>query len=225
MSFLKRFKGLRYDIFYGLLVNRNYKLMMLGNRQTECNWNFYPGALNSDSIIYCGGVGKDISFEHSLVQKFGCRIVLFDPSPTGLATMALPVNQIPQFKFAPVGLAGSCKVLKLAPPRWKEEGSWFKATGQSDVIEVPCEDLTTLMQRNGHKHIDLLKIDIEGAEYEVIDDLLKKRLPVRQVLVEFHHGILPGYSRSDSIRSIVKMVCAGYKLLDQYGTNHVFYRP
>ena len=216
---------MRYRLFYGLLLNRSYKLMMLGNRETECNWNFHPNILNSKSVVYCGGVGKDISFEHSLVQKFGCPVVLFDPSPTGLATMALPENQIPQFKFIPVGLAGSCKVLKLSPPKWPEEGSWFKHDGRGEVIEVPCEDLATLMQKNGHEHIDLLKIDIEGAEYEVIDDLLKRRLPVKQVLVEFHHGILPGYKRSETIRAILKMIGSGYKMLDQQGTNHVFFKP
>jgi hypothetical protein len=59
----------------------------------------------------------------------------------------------------------------------------------------------------------------------VLDDLFKKRLPIKQILVEFHHGILPGCKRSETIRAILKMVGAGYKLLDQYGTNHVFLKP
>lgn len=225
MSLRNHLNYLRYRIFYGALLNRNYKLITLGNQSTECSWNFHPDVLNSGSIVYSAGVGKDITFEHSLVQKFGCSVILFDPSPTGLATMALPENQIPQFKFDPVGLAGSCKVLKLSPPKWPEEGSWFKHDGSGETIEVPCEDLATLMQKHGHKHIDLLKIDIEGAEYEVLEDLLKKRLPVKQVLVEFHHGVLPGYKRSATIRTMLKMVASGYKLLDQYGTNHTFFKP
>jgi len=225
MSLFNKLKFLRYRLFYGILLQRGYKLTMLGNRENECCWNFFPDSLNAQSIVYSGGVGKDISFEHSLVQKFGCAVVLIDPSPTGIATMALPANQIPQFKFMPVGLAGTCKMLKLAPPKYPEEGSWFKDEGQGGTIEVPCEDLASLMKKNGHQHIDLLKIDIEGAEYEVLDDLLKRRLPVKQVLVEFHHDILPGIKRRETIRAILKMVGAGYKLLDQYGTNHVFLKP
>ena len=224
MSIFSRLKYLRYRLFYGVLLHRNYKLTMLGNRENECCWNFYPKDLNAQSIVYSGGVGKDISFEQSLVQQFGCSVVLLDPSPTGLATMALPANQIPQLKFMPIGLADSCKTLKLAPPHYPEEGSWFKHNGSGDSIEVLCEDLATLMKKNGHQHIDLLKIDIEGAEYEVIDDLVRRRLPIKQILVEYHHGILPGIKRSDTIRSILKMVRSGYKLLDQYGNNHVFLR-
>jgi FkbM family methyltransferase len=225
MSLIRKFKDLRYHLFYGVLLRRNYKLLTLGNRDNECCWNFYPDNLNAKSVVYSGGVGRDITFEHELVAKFGCSVVLLDPSPTGCETMSLPANQIPQFKFIPVGLAGSCKTLKLAPPKYPGEGSWFKSDGGGNTIEVPCEDLVTLMQKNGHSQIDLLKIDIEGAEYEVLYDLLKRRLPVKQVLVEFHHGILPGIKRRESVLAILKMITNGYKLLDQCGSNHSFLRP
>lgn len=224
MSLIPKFKDLRYRLFYGALLQRNYKLLTLGNREAECHWNFCPDNLDANSVVYSGGVGRDISFEHGLVAKYGCSIVLLDPSPTGCETMALPMNQIPQFKFIPVGLAGGCKTLELAPPIYPGEGSWFKNAGAGNTIKVPCEDLQTLMKKNGHHKIDLLKIDIEGAEYEVLYDLLNRRLPVNQVLVEFHHGILPGIKRGETVRAILKMVAGGYKLLDQCGSNHTFLR-
>jgi FkbM family methyltransferase len=225
MTFIRKLKDFRYQLFYGALLRRKYALLALGNSDIGCCWNFHPDNLTSKSVVYSGGVGRDISFEHGLVEKFGCSVVLLDPSPTGRETMALPLNQIPQFKFIPVGLAGCCKTLKLAPPIYPGEGSWFKSEGEGNTIEVPCEDLATLMEQNGHRQIDLLKIDIEGAEYEVLYDLLKRRLPVNQVLVEFHHGILPGIKRRDTVRAILKMAAAGYKLLDQSGSNHTFLRP
>jgi FkbM family methyltransferase len=223
-SLLRQLKDLRYRLFYGAVLRGGYPLMELGNRQTECHWVFCPEGLNERSVVYSGGVGRDITFEHGLVERFGCSVVLLDPSPTGLETMRQPENQIPQFKFQPVGLAGKPGQLSLAAPRNAEEGSWFAANGADARIEVPCLDLSTLLQQNGHDHIDLLKIDIEGAEYEVLDDLVQKRLPVRQVLVEFHHGMLPGIRRSQSIRAILKMLGAGYRLLKQEGNNHTFLR-
>jgi FkbM family methyltransferase len=225
MTFVRQFKDLRYQLFYGALLRRNRKIVALGNRDTGCAWNFCPDNLNGQSIVYSGGVGRDTSFEHGLVQQFGCSVVLMDPSPTGRETMALAANQIPQFKYMPVGLAGNCGTLRLAPPKHPEEGSWFKHASDDNTIEVPCEDLATQMQKNGHRQIDLLKIDIEGAEYEVLDDLLDKRLPVKQVLVEFHHDILPGIKRQKTVRAILKMIAAGYKLLNQEGANHTFFRP
>jgi FkbM family methyltransferase len=47
--------------------------------------------------------------------------------------------------------------------------------------------LQTIFQSLGHKHVDVLKMDIEGSEYEVIDDLCDLHLRIDQVLVEFHH--------------------------------------
>jgi len=80
------------------------------------------------------------------------------------------------------------------------------------------------MRENGHDHLDLLKLDIEGSEYAVLDDLLKQRIPVRQICVEYHNGTLPGIRRSQTIRSILKLLARGYKLIDYEGGNHTFLR-
>jgi FkbM family methyltransferase len=222
-DFFRKLKDLRFRVFYGALLCRRYPLVQLGSR--DCPWVLCPEGLGPESVIYSGGVGRDITFEHALVQNYGANIVLFDPTPTGLKTMALPENNIPQFKHHAVALAGQCGTLTFARPLDENEGSFFKASGGAATIEVPCVDLATLMRRNGHDHIDLLKIDIEGAEYEVIDDILKRRLPVKQVLVEFHNNLLPGIPRKQTVRSILKMVVAGYRLLKKDGENHTFFRP
>jgi FkbM family methyltransferase len=216
------FKDLRYKIFYGCLIQRGYQLISMGSPALNCDWMICPRNLNAQSVVYSGGVGHDVTFEHELVRRFGCNVMLFDPSPTGLETMAKAENQIPQFKFQPVALAGRCGTLKFTPPQNPEEGSWFAQSGKTATLEVPCKNLSTLMRENGHEHIDLLKIDIEGAEYEVLEDLLRHRLRVKQIAVEFHHGMLPGIRRSQSVRLIIRLLTAGYKLLAQTGNNHTF---
>ena len=225
-DFLRPLKNLRYRMFYGALTCHRYPLITLGNPATCCAWNFHPAGLDARSIVYCGGVGRDITFEHALVKNFGCNVVLFDPSPTGLETMALPENRIPQFKHHAVALAGRCGTLKFARPRDEREGSFYMQTEGPAALEVPCVDLATLMKMNGHDHVDLLKIDIEGAEWEVLDDLARRRLPVRQVLVEFHNSFLPSVAgRNRTARAILKMRMAGYRLLTKAGGDHAFFKP
>lgn len=224
MNFARTLRDWRYRCFYGLLLSRRHTLVSMGNPTTGCGWTFHPGGLGPASVVYSGGVGNDISFEHALVERFGCQVVLFDPSPTGTATMAKPENQLPQFRYFPVGLAGREGHLTLAPPLNPEEGSWFMHGGSARTIQVPCTDLGSLMHRSGHTHVDLLKLDIEGTEYEVLDDLLKSRIPVRQICVEFHHGMLPGIRRSQSIRAMLRLLARGYQLLSQDGNNHTFLR-
>nr|GFD06411.1 hypothetical protein [Tanacetum cinerariifolium] len=52
-----------------------------------------------------------------------------------------------------------------------------------DYIEAPVDKLANIMRELGHQQIDLLKIEIEGSEYTVIDDVLADKLDVKMILV------------------------------------------
>src|SRR5262245_705576 len=105
-------RTLRYRLFYGLLMKRGVELVTLGDESRGIQWTICPIGLSARSIVYSGGVGTDISFEHALVQRFGCEVVLLDPSPMGLKTMALGENNISQFHFLPLALAGRAGSIK-----------------------------------------------------------------------------------------------------------------
>jgi Methyltransferase FkbM domain len=57
------------------------------------------------------------------------------------------------------------------------------------ALRFPVIRLSTAMQLQGHTRIDVLKMDIEGAEYAVIEEILREEIPVAQLLVEFHHRL------------------------------------
>ena len=217
----KFLRDIRFHIFYGLVQKRGYHLVTLGDQSYGLQWTICPDGLSAHSVVYSGGAGEDVSFEHALVKRVGCSIVLCDPSPTGLKTMSLPKNKLSQIQFLPMALARKAGKLKMAPPP-AGDVSWHAQVDASAELEVPCSDLGTLMAQFGHSHIDLLKLDIEGCEYEVIDDILERRIPVRQICVEFHHGIVPGVRRSQTIRSILKLLGHGYKLVCRDCANHTF---
>ncbi len=68
-----------------------------------------------------------------------------------------------------------------------------------------------MMGKLGHEQIDILKIDVEGAEYEVLDGLGEvERLPT-QVLVEFHHRF-PGIGKQRTADSIEYLRKLGYQI-------------
>src|SRR5262245_47284172 len=106
--FRRRLFYVRFLLKNALLLRRGYPLATYGDEKVFCHYTFCPEGLNSKSVIYSGGVGQDISFEHELFKNFGCNVILFDPSPIGLETMKLPKNNLPQFRLFPVGLAGKC---------------------------------------------------------------------------------------------------------------------
>ena len=224
MKFLpEALRGWRYRLFYRLLLRKRPDLLTLGEPVGGCGWTVCSSLLGPRSIVYSGGVGNDISFERALVKQFGCEVVLCDPSPTGAQTMQRPENMLPEFHFLPLGLTDYRGSLRLARPL-KDGGDWWLSSDKSQEgsLELPCTDLGSLMAERGHAHIDLLKLDIEGSEYAVIEHLLAHRIPVRQLCVEYHHGILPGITRGKSIRSILKLLAHGYNLVEQNIANHTF---
>ena len=221
-SFIQTFRDLRYRTFYGLLMDRNAKVARFGSSENECHWLLDPATLCNDSVVYSGGVGRDISLEHDLVQRFGCQVYLFDPSPTGMETMKRPEHRIPQFTFEPTALYDRSGFIDIGAPHNAAEGSWSSVPTCSSKLSVPSTDLRSAMRRHGHKIIDLVKLDIEGTELPVLTDIIRQRIPIRQVLVEFHHGLIPGVTRGSTIRMILRLVMAGYRLLAQEGNNHTF---
>jgi hypothetical protein len=54
-------------------------------------------------------------------------------------------------------------------------------------------------------------MDIEGAEYDVIDTLEFQGVEINQILVEFHH-MYEGISLVDTIRAIDKLKKLGFDL-------------
>jgi len=67
------------------------------------------------------------------------------------------------------------------------------------------------MQELGHSHIDILKMDIEGAEYDVIEDIRLSNIRPKQLLVEFHHRF-PNIGISKSKQAISNLRKMGYQL-------------
>ena len=63
-----------------------------------------------------------------------------------------------------------------------------KERGLGGKVTVPCLPLSPLLRK---RKLDYIKLDIEGAEYEVLQNLAQKRLlmKVDVFTVEFHHNI------------------------------------
>jgi len=190
---------------------------------TDCQWYVDTKNLRADSIVYSFGVGTTISFERELISQFGCEIFLYDPSPIGVRTMQLPENHLDGIHFSPVGLSGRSGFYAFNVRR-PEEGSFsLIPSNNENCVELECRDLSTLMHENGHAYIDLLKMDIEGAEYDVIEHICDNRLDIRQLCLEFHH-FFENIPRVDTRRAIRRLRQNGYQLIHKTRFDHTFIR-
>ena len=81
------------------------------------------------------------------------------------------------------------------------------------------------MKQLKHDKIDILKMDIEGAEYKVIEDIIKSNIDILQILVEFHHG-MDKMTLKDTKKGIYHLKKNGYSIfnISKDGRNYSFYK-
>lgn len=174
-------------------------------------WIIPENWLQPDSVCYLVGAGEDISFDLGVAAKYGCPVHIFDPTPRavahveglvqnlkqGLATKCStsPTGFYPEYNpevagqlhFHAVGIWNEDTTLQFFAPQNESHVSHSLVNLQHSehYIEVPVRRLSGLMRELGHSRIDLLKLDIEGAEYQVIQSLLEDKIEVGILCIEF----------------------------------------
>ena len=172
--------------------------------------------LDRQSVCYCAGAGEDISFDCALAQRFHCAVRIIDPTPRAIRHFEglkeavrtgdrFPINNsandyyvvtaedFQRLTFYPVGLSDGDVELKFYLPRDPTHVSCSIVNLQrtQEYFSAPCLRLGSIMQQAGDTRVDLLKMDIEGAEYAVIRDLVATKLLPRILLVEFDEVHMP----------------------------------
>jgi FkbM family methyltransferase len=199
--------------------------LRLGN-EGAC-WCVAPRGLSAASVVYSMGVGEDISFDLALIERFTLQVHAFDPTPRSIEWLQEQIVP-PEFVFHPYGVAGFDGSCAFLPPENPAHVSHtiVKRDPSRLAIEVPVHRLETIMKMLGHQQIDLLKMDIEGAEYGVLADLVAQRIPVKQLLVEFHHR-WPEVGIEKTRQAIRSLNEAGYRIFNvsPSGEEYSFLHP
>ena len=172
-------------------------------------WTVVPSQLNSGGLALAFGIGTDIGFELALASRFSMTVHAFDPTPRSgewIRTQQLPDG----LNFHALGLAAADGVLRFEEPELGHHVS-FSATTNSGrpSVSLPVKRLPSITRDLGDPHIELLKMDIEGSEYEVIRDMPNHQVRPTQILVEFHHRF-PNFRASDTREAISTLQALGY---------------
>lgn len=149
-----------------------------------------PSPPTRELIVYSFGVSDDSSFEAELLQRTNARIWGYDSSVNSWA------KEIPRYQYSRARFS-KVKIGKVT----------------DKTVDPPVYTIQDLMKANGHTYIDLVKMDIEGAEFDALTSLIESiverqtdnknsTLPFGQLLIEIHFmKPPPGLSIPDSLQS------------------------
>jgi FkbM family methyltransferase len=138
-------------------------------------------------VAYCAGAGEDTTFDTALLER-GLWVTTFDPTPRAIAHVRATMPNSPRFRFEPIGWWDSSTELRFYAPTNPAHVSHsalnLQRTGEYFI--APVAPVHVLARRLGDDDtVHLIKMDIEGAEYRVIDSLLEFG-PLPEILcVEF----------------------------------------
>lgn len=203
---------------------------------TYGGWWIDRAALSREPLLIDCGLGMDISFPTEFLREFGGRAIGVEPSPESLAYCRprLPAGMtVLERAFARE--AGQHLTFYL--PRAREHlpagadgisGSLVDShayVGGGEKLPVTTTALGEVLAGAARDECDVLKLDIEGAEYEVLNDLCARGeiRRVRQLLVEFHHRATH-HTDAETDATVAAVERAGFRLMHVEGRNYIFRR-
>lgn len=158
----------------------------------------YEYPLTADSVVVdCGAYEGNFSL--IMVRKYGCKVFAFEPVPEFFRNVVKRLAEFPSVKAANFGVAKEQRMTEL---RIKGDMTG-EFCGEGQAVNVLFVGIVDALKAIGEPVVDLIKFNIEGLEYEVLEAMLDADIvkTCRNIQVQFH-TVAPDYeARRDRIRS------------------------
>jgi FkbM family methyltransferase len=152
-------------------------------------WTVPVELIEPSWVCYCVGAGGDVSFDLELIRRYGVEVRTFDPVADYVESAQGQGAAEPRFSARQAAIATMDGPIRMQVTHDPQSRSVSSAGlyESGDFIEVPGRTLPSLMAELGDERIDLLKLDIEGAEYEVLPTIDMRALGVKVFASQLHH--------------------------------------
>lgn len=191
-------------------------------------WAIDAHLISRESVVASFGLGTDVTFELALIERFGCEVHGFDPTPSSRQYIDAKVSS-PHFHAHCLAIADRDGDIVLAPPPQaaadQVSASAIAAYGPAAGRQSRVASLTLQSIRNrcNLERIDVLKLDVEGYEYRVLEQAARAGWLscIPQLLVEVHH-FLPGIGPGQTRELVSTLRRCGYEITWIGRTNHEY---
>jgi FkbM family methyltransferase len=204
----------------------------LGIHFTPPNY-IYLDRLNSKSLVVDVGCSDDPDFSEFVMNKYKCQAYGVDPTRKHFACLERITNKYNGhnglFIHLPYAVANIKGKITFYESKTNTSGSieLDHANVINDEVvsyDVDAIVISQLKEIVGSK-IDFLKLDLEGAEYDLLDNVAVDDFKnIDQVFIEFHHHCINSHDYNDTKRMVDKVKGFGFKSFTMDRHNFLFYR-
>ena len=187
--------------------------------------------LSSDSVVIDAGCSFEADFSLYLIERYGLKSYAVDPTLKHReALKRLEEEHAEHFDYVPLAVSATDGTLTFHESRTKESGSFFDdhvyiENCDTHSYQVKSVGLASLLKHIDVERVDLLKLDLEGAEYELLSTIEKEEtLPFDQIFVEFHHHAITHFDKADTQRIVDRMASFGFSSFSLDDDNYLFRR-
>lgn len=199
-----------------------------GVKRYPPNYAFFE-SFQPDEIAIDVGTADDPDFSLLMMRRFGLQCYCVDPTRKHARSLEEHQAKDKRLRYLPYALGARDEKVMFFESIEQASGSLLRghvnvAEGKVNQYPVQVITLETLLSMIGHRTAAILKIDIEGAEYELIAGLTRHSVePFRQILIEFHHGKVAGIRRQQTADAVHHIQDLGMKSLNFNGRDCLFY--
>jgi FkbM family methyltransferase len=159
--------------------------------------------LRTDDLVIDGG-GYQGAWTDEILCRYGCRSIIFEPMPLFAESLRNRYEYNGRVEVQEVGLSNKANRAKIT--LLNDGSSIFSHRSSSNEIDVVMIDFGMFLRERGTKELACLKLNIEGGEYDVLEQLADMGLlkVVRCLLVQFHSIEPQSQARRHMIQQILR---------------------
>lgn len=153
--------------------------------------------LNEDSIVFDLG-GYKGQWTSDIYARFNCTIYCFEPVKSFADKIATRFSKNQKIRVYQIGLSNETKMVTIS--HCADGSSIMRGQGDKEINLVKAIDF---IDENNIQKIDLLKINIEGGEYDLLDHIISTDFisKIDNIQVQFHNFFPGAKSRMEKIQS------------------------
>ena len=155
--------------------------------------------LNEKSIVFdVGGYKGDFTYEMN--KKYNCNIYIFEPMPEFYKIIKGRFEKQKNIKFFNFGLSRHDNKTSLFIN--DNASSVYSKTVNTTKEKIYLKSISEFIKAHNIDGINLLKLNIEGGEFEILESLIELQLisKISNLQIQFHDFVPNAIKRRESIR-------------------------